>query len=180
MSPTLSLTSVMISPSNAAAGGNLQRTDVITPGQSLTIPAGYLHLQMNLNCEPLDAVLVWNAVSSGGTINAPQNIAGLPASFTDVAWVTPLPAPAGGPGTWLVEAGCAAACGLPTNGTTKVELLKNKVQMAAGLIPSAEQVLAAKEAALFGKGVKDSVKESVASGFKSTLASVGANKTALG
>ena len=176
VSPTLSLMSVMEQPSNAAGGAQL-RTDIIAPGQSLTIPQGWLHYQFNDNCADLPAVLVWNSPSSGGTNNAPQMMAGLPVTYTDAAFVTPLPQPAGGAGTWVVDAACAARCGLPTNGTIpKGDALKAKLELAKGFIPSGEQVAAAKAAALFGKGVK----ESVATGIDTALLSMGANKTALG
>ena len=175
VSPTLSLTSVMEQPSNGAGGAQL-RTDIIAPGQSLTIPQGWLHYQFNDNCAELPAVLVWNQPSSGGTNNAPQMMAGLPLAYTDAAFVTPLPEPAGGPGTWVVDAGCAARCGLPTNGTSKKDALISKLEVAKGFIPSGEQVAAAKAAAMFGKGVK----ESVATGINNALVSAGANKTALG
>lgn len=172
-SPTLALTSVMESPSNAPGGGNQLLTVIIQPGQSITYPAGYMHYQFNDNCDPIDAVLVWNAVSSGGTNNAPQQMAALPVSFTNAAYTSPLPAPAGGAGTWVVDAACAARCGLPTNGTTKADVLKAKLQTAAGLIPAGEQVAAATAAALFGKGVLESAK----GGVRDVIASVGANKT---
>ena len=48
----------MQAPSNSDGGKT--RTDIVQPGQSIAFPAGWLHLQLNDNCAPLDAVLVWH------------------------------------------------------------------------------------------------------------------------
>ena len=101
----LSLTSVMAQPSSA---GGLSRTDIVAPGESIAYPAGWLHLQLNDNCEPIDTVLVFNAVGSGGTSNVPQALSTFDAAYTQVAWVTPLPAPQ--PTNWVVDPTCAARC----------------------------------------------------------------------
>jgi hypothetical protein len=106
-------------------------------------------------------VLVWSAVNTGGTVAFPQSISSLPVSYTNAAFTTPLPAPAG---LWVVDASCAARCGIPTNTTmSKADAIKAKLQTAAGTIPAAEQVAAAKAAALFGAGRKESVEKGVAS-----------------
>ena len=55
------------------------------------------------------AVLVWNAVGSGGVINAAAALDALPAAYTDVAFVQPLPPVAG---FWVRDAACAKRCKL--------------------------------------------------------------------
>ena len=91
--------------------GGLSRTDLIAPGQSITYPAGWLHIQHNDNCEPLDTVLVFNAVNSGGTTNLPQALSTFDANYTSqIGWVAPVPAPA--PTFWVVDPACAARCGI--------------------------------------------------------------------
>ena len=58
---------------------------------------------------PLEAVLVWNAVDSGGTTNVPPALASLDKAYTDVAFVQPLPA--SGP-SFVVDPACALRCGI--------------------------------------------------------------------
>ena len=162
VTPGLSLTTVMQEPSNAggAGGGGLSRTDVVAPGQSIAFPAGWLHLQLNDNCAPLDAVLVWNAVSSGGTTNLAQAAFSLDPAWGRVAFAAPLPAPAAT--NWIVDPTCAARCGIsgatspvPSAGTA----LKDKLRQTAGLAFSGEQVAAADATALFGRGAKSALKK---------------------
>jgi hypothetical protein len=161
VTPGLSLTSVMEEPSNY---GGLTRTDQIAPGQSLTYPAGWVHLQLNDNCASLDAVAVFNAVNSGGTANVPSTVAAIGPAYDSVAWVGGLPPAAGGAGQWVLDAGCAARCGLPFNSSLpKGYALKAKLATAAGMVASSEQLAAAKASALFGAGVKESVERGVGS-----------------
>ena len=103
-------------------------------------------------------MLVWNAVNSGGTTNLPQAISTLDAPYTQVAFVTPLPAPA--PTNWVVDPTCAARCGLNATSSSSGDAvsagtaLKQKLQTTAGLVFSGEQVAAADATALFGQGAK--------------------------
>lgn len=158
ISPSLSLTTVMQEPSNA--GGGKARTDSVAPGQSIVFPVGWLHLQLNDNCQPLEAVLVWNAVDSGGTTNLPQAAFSLDPAYNQVAFVAPLPAPA--PTNWVVDPTCAARCGInvtsSASSSTGTEL-QNKLRQAAGLAFLGEQVAAADATALFGQGLKSVVRK---------------------
>ena len=159
LSPSLSLTAVMQEPSNA---GGKQRTDVVAPGQSIVFPAGWLHLQLNDNCAPLDTLLVFNAVKSGGTSNLPQAIYSLDPAYNQVAFVSPLPAPA--PTNWVVDPTCAARCGISSTANSATfsagtSELKNKLRQTAGLAFSGEQVAAADATALFGQGLKSVLKK---------------------
>jgi len=135
-----------------------------TPFKSARYPAGWIHNQLNSNCEPLDAVLVWNAVNSGGTVNVPAVLATFDPAYENVAWQGGIPPANGGPGEWVVDAACAARCGLPSNGTLpKGYALKSKLATAAGMVASSEQLAAAKASALFGSGVKQTVEKNVGS-----------------
>ena len=141
------------------------------------LSTGWLHLQLNDNCAPLDAVLVWNAVNSGGTINVPAAISTFDPAYSAVAWQGGLPPFKGGAGQWVVDAGCAARCGLPSNGTLpKGYALKAKLATAAGMVASGEQVAAAEAKALFGKGVKENIEKSVGTKVAAVLPGWG-NKT---
>lgn len=180
MTPAVSLTTVMQEPSNF---GGLSRTDIVAPGQSIVFPAGWLHLQLNDNCTPLDAVLVWNAVSSGGTTNLPQSASTIDPAYTAVAFVQPLPAPA--PTNCVIDPTCAQRCGI--NNTSSISAgtaFKNKLQQTSGLVFSGEQVAAADATALFGQGAKSVLKNdaqlaaaaarsAVASAKNATRAAVG-------
>ena len=147
----------MQAPSNSDGGKT--RTDIVQPGQSIAFPAGWLHLQLNDNCAPLDAVLVWNAVDSGGTTNVPQALATFDAAYTNVAWVAPLPAPQ--PTNWVIDPTCAARCGInATSATPSASTqFKDQLQQTAGLVFSGEQVAAADASALFGQGAKAALRQ---------------------
>ena len=145
----------MAEPSNY---GGLSRTDIVAPGQSIAFPAGWLHLQLNDNCAPLDAILVWSGVNSGGTTNLPQALATFDPAFAQVGWVPPLPAPA--PTYWVVDPTCAARCGLnATSSPAAATQFKDKLQQTAGLVFSGEQVAAADASALFGRGAKAALRQ---------------------
>lgn len=95
-------------------------------------------------------------------------------SYTNAAYTAPLPAPGN---LWAVDAACAAQCGIPTNTTlTKEAAIKAKLQTAAGLLPGAEQVAAAKAAAMFGSNVKTTLEK----GLTSVVNSTPMNKTKMG
>jgi hypothetical protein len=130
VTPAVSLTTVMQEPSNF---GGLTRTDIVAPGQSVVFPAGWLHLQLNDNCTPLDAVLVSNAVNFGGTTNLPQAASTISPAYAAVAFVQPLPAPA--PTNWVIDPACAQRCGI--NSTSSVSAgtdFKNATRAAAGVV----------------------------------------------
>ena len=55
------------------------------------------------------AVLVWNAVASGGVVNAAAALDAFPSSYTGAAFVEPLPPAAG---FWARDAVCAKRCKL--------------------------------------------------------------------
>lgn len=117
-----------------------------------------MHIQFNDNCSPTEAVLVWNAVNSGGTANIVPSLAAFDPNYINIAWRSPLPGP--GP-NFVVDEVCARRCGINAtaiNGYPASQslstLLKNKLAQAPSRIFSAEQVAAADATALFGKGVK--------------------------
>ena len=181
VTPAVSLTTVMQEPSNS---GGLTRTDIVAPGQSVVFPAGWLHLQLNDNCTPLDAVLVSNAVNFGGTTNLPQAASTISPAYAAVAFVQPLPAPA--PTNWVIDPACAQRCGInsTSSSTSAGAAFKNKVRQTAGLVFSGEQVAAADATALFGQGAKSvfrsdaqlaaaAAKSAVASSKNATRAAVG-------
>ena len=127
VTPAVSLTTVMQEPSNPG----LRRTDIVAPGQSIVFPAGWLHLQLNDNCTPLDAVLVFNAVSSGGTTNLPQAAFTIEPAYAAVAFVQPLPAPA--PTNWVIDPTCANRCAINITSSIEAEMaLKNETTAAVG------------------------------------------------
>ena len=74
---------------------------MVAPGQSIVFLAGWPHLQLNDICQPLEAVLIWNAVESAGTTNLSQAAFSLDPACNQVAFVAPLPAPA--PTNWVVK-----------------------------------------------------------------------------
>jgi len=121
--------------------------------------------KLNDNCTPLEAVLVWNAVESGGTTNIPPALTTFDPAYTAVAFTSPLPG--AGP-NWVVDPACALRCGLNAtaiNGVTPPSvqtLLKTKLSQAPSRIFSAEQVAAADATALFSKGVKQTVQNDAA------------------
>jgi|APCry1669189241_1035207.scaffolds.fasta_scaffold165569_1 hypothetical protein len=121
-----------------------------------------MHLQFNDNCTPTSAVLVWSAVSSGGTTNVPPAITSFDTAYTDVAFTSPLPG--AGP-NWVVDPACALRCGLNATAINGVapqsisSLLKTKLAQKPSRIFSAEQVAAADATALFGQGVKQTVQD---------------------
>lgn len=166
----------MAEPSNS--GGGLSRTDIVAPGQSIAFPAGWLHLQFNDNCAPIDSVLVWNAVNSGGTTNVPQALSTFDAAYSQVAWVGGLPAPT--PTYWVVDPTCAARCGI--NATSAVPTAKtqfqNKLQQTAGLVFSGEQVAAADASALFGAGAKAALRQDAQLAAKAVRSGVASAKNA--
>lgn len=139
----------------AAPGGGQSRTDIVAPGQAIAYPAGWLHLQLNDNCQPMESVLVFNAINSGGTFNLPASLSTFDAAYTDVAWATPLPSPQ--PTNWVIDPTCAARCGINATSaatqTAKAQF-RNKLQETAGLVFSGEQVAAADATALFAQGAK--------------------------
>ena len=65
------------------------------------VPTGYMHMDFNNNCITAEAVQVWNAISAGGTFTIPQGLFQLSPGYNEVAFVEPLPAPAG---LWVVDA----------------------------------------------------------------------------
>lgn len=131
----------------------LKQTDTHTH----THTKSWLHLQLNENCSPLDAVLVWNAVNSGGTTNLPQAAFSLDPAYNAVAFVTPLPAPA--PSNWVLDFACAARCGINVNSIPVGNALRSKLQQTARLVFSGEQVAAADATALFGQGAESVLKK---------------------
>lgn len=166
----------MAQPSSA---GGLSRTDIVAPGQSIAYPAGWLHLQLNDNCEPIDTVLVFNAVGSGGTSNVPQALSTFDAAYTQVAWVTPLPAPQ--PTNWVVDPTCAARCGINATSASTPSAkaqFQNKLQETAGLVFSGEQVAAADASALFGQGAKAALRQDAQLAAKALQSGAAAAKNA--
>lgn len=139
----------------AAPGGGQSRTDIVAPGQAIAYPAGWLHLQLNDNCQPIESVVVFNNINSGGTFNLPQSLSSFDAAYTSVAWVTPLPSPQ--PTNWVIDSTCAARCGINATSaatqTAKAQF-QNKLQETAGLVFSGEQVAAADATALFAQGAE--------------------------
>ena len=172
LSPTLSLTSIMQNPTSA---GGQDRTDIIQPGQSLAIPQGWFHVSFNDNCSPLDALLVWDATATGGSIFVPQSITSFSTPYTDAAFAGPLPPPAG---LWVQNAACLARCGLNATSTSTASALRNKLANAASLVFSGEQVAAADATALLGKGVKQVAQNDAALAAQALAAKV--NRTLSG
>ena len=177
VTPGLSLTTVMQEPSNFGSGAS--RTDVVAPGQSISFPAGWTHLQLNDNCSPLDAVLVWNAVNSGGTTNLAQASYSFDPAWGQVGFVTPLPAPAAT--NWVVDPTCAARCGITTASSVSAKTaFKDSLQQTAGLAFSGEQVAAADATALFGQGLKATLQKDAQLGVAAVKQAKNATRAAVG
>ena len=124
ISPTNAITSVIRGPYPSISS---QKT-VIQPGQSFTVPTGWLHLSFNDNCSPTDAVFVWNAVNAGNTFVVPQALFAFDTGYTNVAFTAPLPPPAG---YYVIDETCAARCGLSNTTMTKGNVLKKELASAA-------------------------------------------------
>lgn len=100
--------SLMIAP---GAGESRVREDTLRHGESIAYPAGWVHLQLNDGCHNATALLVWNAVHSGGVNNVAQQLG----AIRDVGGYSAAVFPRGrGPrqGYWLRDAECARRCGL--------------------------------------------------------------------
>lgn len=101
--------SLMIAP---GAGPQKVRRDTLGRGDSIAYPAGWVHYQLNDGCTNATALLVWNAVHSGGVNNVPQQLGALPDDGEDYKGAL---FPRGkGPrqGFWLRDAECSRRCGL--------------------------------------------------------------------
>jgi hypothetical protein len=82
-------------------------------GESIAYPAGWPHYQLNDGCKNATALLVWNAVHSGGVNNVPQQVAALPEGYKEAA----VPRGTGlRQGYWLRDGECARRCGLLEEG----------------------------------------------------------------
>lgn len=94
------------------------REDTLRRGDSVAYPGGWAHYQLNDGCKNVTALLVWNAVHSGGVNNVPQQIAALPHGYREALL------PYGGrpprQGYWLRDPECARRCGLSTTGGEEV------------------------------------------------------------
>lgn len=107
--------SLMIAP---GAGSQQVRRDTLRRGDSVAYPAGWVHYQLNDGCKNATALLVWNAVHSGGVNNVLQQIGALDLGYKDSAFAW-----GRGPrqGFWLRDAECARRCGLDGGGTEEGE-----------------------------------------------------------
>lgn len=94
------------------------REDTLRHGESVAYPQGWVHMQQNDGCKNVTALLVWNAVHSGGVNNVPQQIAALPRGYREALL------PCGGrpprQAYWLRDPDCARRCGLSTSGGDEV------------------------------------------------------------
>jgi len=120
--------------------GSPQESFVTSPIDGATaVPTGYMHIDFNNNCITAEAVLVWNAINAGGTFPIPQGLFQLSLGYNQVAFVEPLPAPAG---LWVVDAACAARCNLSASGDAKVAAALHVVDSAAAAARTAVLVKA--------------------------------------
>jgi hypothetical protein len=100
----------MVAP---GAGGQQVRADVLRRGDSVAYPAGWAHYQLNDGCRNATALLVWNAVHSGGVNNVPQQLRALPEGYRGAVFGRRGGA-APRAGFWLLDEACAERCGLAT------------------------------------------------------------------
>lgn len=102
----------MIAP---GAGPQKVRRDTLGRGDSIAYPAGWVHYQLNDGCSNATALLVWNAVHSGGVNNVAQQLGALP-DEGEGDYKGALFPRGKGPrqGFWLRDAECARRCGLET------------------------------------------------------------------
>lgn len=100
--------SVMVAP---GAGEQAVRQDVLRHGETVAYPQGWAHYQLNDGCANATALLVWNAVHSGGVNNVPQQLRALPEGYKGAVFGRRGGAAPRGD-FWLRDEACARRCGL--------------------------------------------------------------------